>query len=144
MQFLSKPNSTKWIFFLNVNTGWLYDILPPTYWYVKFRDGRPPHLSAIPDFFFLLLWKNKPEPGKLTIFFNRGKKWRYDPTLLQTCHSSQFNRISRFFSTNLEVFRFPDSTCENSRFLFCFENWKNKKGSHFVACPMSPSPQSVG
>ena len=42
-------------------------------------------------FFFLLSWKKKSEPGKLTIF-SSGKKWRYDPTLLQTCHSSRFNR----------------------------------------------------
>ena len=39
----------------------------------KIRDGRPPDLSGIPDFCFLLSWKNKPEPGKLTIFFYRGK-----------------------------------------------------------------------
>ena len=38
-----------------------------------FRDGRPPDLSGIPDFFFLLSWKKKPEPGKLTIFLS-GKK----------------------------------------------------------------------
>ena len=34
--------------------------------------------------------------------------------------------ISRFFSTNLEVFRFPDSTCENPEFLFRFEIGKTK------------------
>ena len=38
-------------------------------------------------FFFLPPWKikKKPEPGKLTIFLS-GKNWRYNPTLLQTCH----------------------------------------------------------
>ena len=71
-------------------------------------------------FFFLLSWKKKPEPGKLTIFLS-GKKWRYDPTVLQTCYSS------RFFSTNLEASLFPYSICENPRFLFCFEIGKTKR-----------------
>ena len=48
------------------------------------RDGRPP------DFFIFTFVEKKPEPGKLTIFLS-GKKWRYDATLLQTCHSSRFN-----------------------------------------------------
>ena len=34
--------------------------------------------------------------------------------------------ISRFFSTNLGVSRFPDSTCENPEFLFRFEIGKTK------------------
>ena len=34
--------------------------------------------------------------------------------------------ISRFFSTNLGVSRFPDSTCENLEFLFSFEIGKTK------------------
>ena len=29
--------------------------------------------------------------------------------------------ISQFFSANLELSRFPNSTCENPGFLFCFE-----------------------
>ena len=36
--------------------------------------------------------------------------------------------ISRFFSTNLGVSRFPDSTCENLEFLFRFEIGKTKGG----------------
>ena len=49
--------------------------------------------------------------------------------------------ISRFFSINLEVSQFPNSTCVNPGFLFCFQigktkvqNWKNIRTSHFVAC----------
>ena len=34
--------------------------------------------------------------------------------------------ISRFFSTNLGVSRFPDSTCENPEFLFRFKIGKTK------------------
>ena len=34
--------------------------------------------------------------------------------------------ISRFFSTNLGVSRFPDSMCENPEFLFRFEIGKTK------------------
>ena len=34
--------------------------------------------------------------------------------------------ISRYFSTNLGVSRFPDSTCENPEFLFRFEIGKTK------------------
>ena len=71
-------------------------------------------------FFFLLSWKKTLSLAS-SFFFNRGKKWRYDPTLLQTCHSS------RFFSTNLEVSRFPNSTCKNPRILFCFEIGKTKR-----------------
>ena len=52
--------------------------------------------------------------------------------------------ISRFFSTNLGVSRFPDSTCENPEFLFRFKIEKNKRASHFVAWPVSPNPQSLG
>ena len=51
----------------------------------KNRDGPPPDFSGIPDFFFYLRGKKKPEPGKLTIFLS-GKNWRYNPTLLKTCH----------------------------------------------------------
>ena len=84
-----------------------------------YRDGRPP------DFFFLLSWKKKPEPGKLTIFY-----WRKNGGMMRHyCRPAthpDLIRISRFFSTKLEVSRFPDSTCENPSFLFCFQIGKTK------------------
>ena len=48
---------------------------------------RVGHLRIFPEFriFFLPSWKKKPEHGKLTIFLSE-KNWRYNPTLLQTCH----------------------------------------------------------
>ena len=52
--------------------------------------------------------------------------------------------ISRFFSTNLGVSRFPDSTCENPEFLFHFEIGKTKGRLTLLHGPLSPNPQSLG
>ena len=75
---------------------------------LTFRDGRPPVLSGIPDYFFFTLVEKKPEPGKLTIFLSE-KKWQYDATLLQTCHSSRFNPdipIFQYKSRGILISRF--------------------------------------
>ena len=97
------------------------------YRYVRKMISVFPWMGDLRIFFFYFCGKKKPEPGKLTIFLSG--------TLMQTCHSS------RFLSTNLEVSRFH---VWKSQVVVLFRNWKNKKASHFVACPMSPSPQSVG
>ena len=90
-------------------------------------------------FFFFYFRGKKPEPGKLNIFY-RGKKCGM---IRHYCRSAThpdltgISPISRFFSTHLEVFRFPDSTCENPRFLFCFEIGKTKRRltlSHVHGC----------
>ena len=43
--------------------------------------------------------------------------------------------ISRFFSANLGVSRFPDSTCENPEFLFRFEIGKTKERLNLLHGP---------
>ena len=79
---------------------------------------------ATSRFFFLTFMEKKPECDKLTIFFIVEKKLRYDATLLQTCHSSRFNRDIMIFQYKS---RFPDSMRENPSFLFCFEIGKTKR-----------------
>ena len=93
-----------------------------------FRDGRPVDLSGIPDllFFFTFVGKKKPEPGKLTIFLS-GKNSGMIRHYCRPATRRDLIGISRFFSTNLEVSRFPDSTSKNPRFLFCFEIEKTKR-----------------
>ena len=79
-------------------------------------------------FFFFTFVENKPEPGKLTIFFIFEKK--NGGMMRHYCRLASHRdliRISRFFSTNLEVSRIPDSTRENPSFLFCFEIGKTKR-----------------
>ena len=43
--------------------------------------------------------------------------------------------ISRFFSTNPGVSRYPDSMCENPKFLFCFGIGKTKGRLTFLHGP---------
>ena len=95
--------------------------------YVSNRDGRSPDLSGIPDFFLHFREIKEPEPGKLTIYFYRGINGGMIRHYCRPATHSDLIGISRFFRKNLEVSRFPDSPCENPRFLFCFELGKTKR-----------------
>ena len=111
----------------------------------KYRDGRPPDLSGIPDFFFYFCRKKTTWARQVDYIFIGEKNGGMIRHYCRPATHPDLIRISQFFSTNLEVSRFPHSTCENTQFFFVlFRNWKNKKASHVVACPMSPSPQIVG
>ena len=78
-------------------------------------------------FFFFTFVEKKPEPGKLTIFFIFEKNGGMMRHYCRLASHRDLIRISRFFSTNLEVSRIPDSTRENPSFLFCFEIGKTKR-----------------
>ena len=69
---------------------------------LTFRDGRPPVLSGIPDYFFFTLVEKKPEPGKLTIFLSEKNGGMMRHYCRPATHPDLI-RISLFFSTNLEV-----------------------------------------
>ena len=89
-------------------------------------NGRPPDLSGIPDLFFYLRGKKKqPEPNKLTIFI--GEKWRYDATLLQTCHSFRFNPDIPIFQYKSRSRSILIPRVKITVFLFCFEIRKTKR-----------------
>ena len=86
--------------------------------YILIRDGRPPDLSGIPDFFlFLLSWKKKPEPGKLTIFIleKNGGMIRH------------YSRRAAHPHFSVQIEKYPYFPSENPRFLFCFEIGKTKR-----------------
>ena len=100
----------------------------------KIRDGRPPDLSGIPDFFFFYFHGKKKTMSVASYLFflireKNGGMMRY---YCRPATHPDLILISRFFSTNLEVFRVPDCTCENPSFLFCFEVGKTKsRGASF-------------
>ena len=104
-------------------SGWLKPFCPLVY-LMNLIPGMG-NLRIYPEFgiFFLFFFfcGKKPEPGKLTIFLS-GKKMAVWPDTI-----ADLPGMSRFFSTNLEVTRLPDFTCENPRFLFCFQIGKTKR-----------------
>ena len=79
-------------------------------------------------FFFFTFMEKKTWARQVDYFFI-GEKWQYDPTLMQTCHSSQF------FSKNLEIY--PDFPIPRAKIPgFCFVS-KLEKQKGVSLCRMS-------
>ena len=85
-------------------------------------------------FFFTFVGKKNLSPASW-LFFLSGKKWRFDPTLLQTCHSSRFNQdipIFQYKSRGIPIFWFY--VWKSQVFVFVS---KLEKQKGFSLCRMS-------
>ena len=87
---------------------------------------------------FLIFLKTFVEKKNLSLaswlFFLSGKKWRYDATLLQTCHSSRFNPDIPIFQYKSRARSFPISCVKIP--VFCFVS-KLEKQKGVSRCHMS-------
>ena len=85
------------------------------------RDGRTPDVV-----FFTFVEKKTLSPASWLFFIGKKNGVMIRHYCRPATHPNPI-RISRFFSTNLEVSRFPYSSCENPSFFLCFEIGKTKR-----------------
>ena len=109
---------TQHLFFLQVRLCFTYPLLSLCH---------PEGMGDLRIFFFFTFVGKKNLSPASWLFFIREKNGRMIRHYCRPATHPNLIGISRFFSTNLEVSRFSDSTCENPRFLFCFEIGKTKR-----------------
>ena len=100
--------------------------------FCRSRDGRPPHLSCIPDFFF---FRGKKTWARQVDYFFIGEKMAVWWTLLQTCYSSRFNQDIPTFQYKFRGIPISLFHVWKSHF-FCFV-WKLEKQKGVSCCRMS-------